>query len=61
MLHLHLKAWLVYSSAEDTLPVQLYAAPRGGGGEGGGGGIERHARDIADSELHWESLTSVPV
>lgn len=30
MLHLHLKAWLAYSSVEATLPAQLYADPRGG-------------------------------
>lgn len=29
MLHLHLKAWLVYSSVKATLPAQLYADPRG--------------------------------
>lgn len=54
MLHLHLKAWLAYSSVEATLPAQLYADPRGGG-------FERHARDAADTELHWEYLTSVSI
>lgn len=54
MLHLHLKAWLVYSVVKATSPAQLYADPHAGG-------FQRHARNIAGTELDQEYIPSVPV